>query len=63
MVAKMYAVIPVSVLAAFLGLDFAGWVQGDEARSIVATWLASLWTALASLFVNTLFGVSSTGAV
>jgi len=63
MFAKMYAAIPISVLAAFLGLDISGWIQGDEARSIVATWLASLWTALASLFINGLFGVSGTGAV
>ncbi len=59
MLTKFYSVIPVTTVVALLNLDIAGWLQGDEALSFVANWLASLWTALAALLINGLLGTAT----
>jgi len=57
MLPRLYGVIPLAASVAMLDLDIDGWLVGTEVRTVVASFLASLLSALTVLVVNGLFWV------
>ena len=47
--------VPPAVLA-ILDLDINGWLLGPEVRSTIAGLFAAIWSAIAAVFFNGLFG-------
>ncbi|UCG16176.1 MAG: hypothetical protein JSV19_12865 [Phycisphaerales bacterium] len=57
MLPRFYGVVPLAAVVAMMNLDIDGWLVGTEVRTVVASFLASILSALTALVVNGLFWV------